>query len=198
MLVANVQHVPGNAPPSPPNSIEEQKKRHATPATTIATAAPVLPVYLDTDTSEEEGNVMSPLQKIAQEMDQLEDERRDQVGPLSPISSKASSVSSRSSHGERKARRRYDHYPASVLSGRSDNDETEFSYGSSVRSGHESVSIRSTSSAASSKYKSSSLRREILRSPEEAKQTLTIDLFPFVKTRLSDVQFRAPQYGQSQ
>ncbi|KAJ9648022.1 hypothetical protein H2199_001799 [Coniosporium tulheliwenetii] len=90
MLVANVQHVPPNAPPSPPNSIEEQKEQQATANLTLSAAAPELPDFTETESSEGEGATMSPLQRIAQEMDQLEEERRDLVGPLSPVSSRSS------------------------------------------------------------------------------------------------------------
>ncbi|KAL1626807.1 hypothetical protein SLS56_006709 [Neofusicoccum ribis] len=177
MLVANVQHVPANAPPSPPNSIEEKKEhqhqeeeedeeedellqpQQYQPQQSQQLqlqqerqeAVPSLPVYLD-ESSEGEGvSSMSPLQKIAQEMDQLEEERRDRVGPLSPVSSRGS-TSSRSSGGSRRNLYRYDK-PSSRSSEGSDG--TVFSSGSSLRSGsswraRESMSIRSTSSFASS------------------------------------------------
>ncbi|KAF2145514.1 uncharacterized protein K452DRAFT_305520 [Aplosporella prunicola CBS 121167] len=195
MLVANVQHVPANAPPSPPNSIEEKKEQ-----TSDTETASALPVYLDSGaSSEDEGVAMSPLQKIAQEMDQLEEERRDRVGPLSPVSSR-SSTTSRSSGGSRKHRYRYD--KPSSRDSESTGGSTIFSSGSSTNSGpsyhgRESMSIRSGSSyASSSKHRSrpSGLRQEVLRSPaEDANQEL--DLFPFAKARLSDVPFRMPQPG---
>lgn len=65
MLVANVQHVPPNAPPSPPNSIEEQKEQQATANLTLEAAAPELPDFTETESSEGEGATMSPLQRIA-------------------------------------------------------------------------------------------------------------------------------------
>ncbi|KAK5001300.1 hypothetical protein LTR28_012824, partial [Elasticomyces elasticus] len=196
MQVASVQHVPANTPPSPPNLIEESRYKHATPATATSTMVPVLPVYMETGSSEGEGHAMSPLQKIAREMDQIEEEMRDRVAPLSPSSSRASSVSSKSSNGGRRpSGHRYDQ--ASSRSSRvSTKDGTEFSYGSSVRTGHDSISIRSTSSMASSKYKSSNLRKEFVRSPDEANGTEPMDLFPFTKARLREVPFRTPQYGQ--
>ena len=194
-LVADVQHVPVNAPPSPPSSVEEQKRQQQTPSTAINTAAPALPIHLDAE-SEEEGATVSPLQKIAEEMDQLEEERRDRVGPLSPSSSSRASVSSRGSGGQRRTNpRRHERTHSSRASEASTADSTVFSHGSSLRSGHESISIRSTSSAAS--YKSSGLRNQILRSPEETQASATVDLFPFVKARLSDVPFRPPHYGDS-
>ncbi|KAL9096854.1 MAG: hypothetical protein Q9165_000818 [Trypethelium subeluteriae] len=195
ILVADVQHVPANAPPSPPNSVEEQKHQQRTPATAVNTLAPSLPIHLDA-ASEEEDTTISPLQKMAEEMDQLEEERRDRVGPLSPSSSSRASVSSRGSGGQRRANnRRHERTHSSKASEASTTEGTVFSYGSSLRSGHESVSIRSTSSAAS--YKSSGLRNQVLRSPEETQPPAKMDLFPFVKARLSEVPFRPPHYGDS-
>jgi hypothetical protein len=61
----------------------------------------------------------------------------------------------------------------------------------------DSISIRSYSSATSSKYKSSRLRNQVLPSPDAAKKKPEFfDLFPFTKARLSDVAFKTPQYGQ--
>ncbi|KAI9713244.1 MAG: hypothetical protein M1820_001230 [Bogoriella megaspora] len=196
ILVADVQHVPANAPPSPPNSADEQKNQQRTPATAVNTAVPALPIHLDAE-SEEEATTISPLQKIAEEMDQLEEERRDRVGPLSPSSSSRTSVSSRGSSGARKTNhRRHERTISSRASEASTAESsTVFSYGSSLRSGHESISIRSTSSAAS--YKSSGLRNQILRSPEDVQPPGQVDLFPFTKARLSEVPFRPPQYGDS-
>ncbi|KAL1644665.1 hypothetical protein SLS58_004126 [Diplodia intermedia] len=214
VIVANVQHVPANAPPSPPNSIEEKEQQqhhhhhyqeeeeqmqeelqqeHEEPA-------PALPVYLDESSEGEGAAAMSPLQKIAREMDQLEEERRDRVGPLSPVSSRGSSTSSRSSGGSRRNLYRYDKPSSRASEG---SDGTVFSSGSSMRSGssykaRESMSIRSGSSFASSRHRSkgsSSLRKEMLRSPEESTNTAEMDLFPFTKARLNDVPFRMPQPG---
>lgn len=202
-LVANVQHPPSNTPPSPPNSIEERNKKLETPVTAhpASKMIPMLPVYMESG-SESEGAVMSPLQKIAQEMDQLEEERRDRVGPLSPVSSRGSQ-SSRSSGGSRTGPKyRYDKPPSSRASRTSNSSAgtgTIFSSGSSslIGTSRESISIRSVSSTTSSKYQSSSLRREVLMSPDEnPKKPKSMDLFPFIKARLSEVPFKTPQYGQ--
>jgi hypothetical protein len=74
---------------------------------------------------------------------------------------------------------------------------TVFSSGTSSLAGtsRESISIRSTSSAASSRYGTSALRKEVLRSPDESKKTQNMDLFPFTKARLSDVPFRPTELG---
>jgi hypothetical protein len=150
---------------------------------------------------------MSPLQKIALEMetlDQLESEIRDKVMPLSPVSSRASSVSSsKSSQGaQRQQKYLYDKPSSSRASSNAGYgyDGTEFSFGGpSVRQGHDSMSIRSGSTRASrmsnSRPRTSALRKEILRSPDESKETAMMDLFAFTKARLRDLPFRTPNYG---
>jgi hypothetical protein len=58
-----------------------------------------------------------------------------------------------------------------------------------------------SSAASSSRYgpvaprKDSALRKEVLRSPDEAKKNQHMDLFPFTKARLSDVPFRPTDLG---
>ncbi|KAI6848984.1 hypothetical protein KC352_g220 [Hortaea werneckii] len=198
--VASVQHVPSNTPPTPPNNLEEGNDHYGEPRTALSTEAPVLPIYSDVESSADEAGPLSPLQKIAQEMDSLdalESEIRDKVMPLSPVSSRASSVSSRSSRGSRRNRKYlYDKPDSSRASESTGFDGTEFSFGDSVRQGHESMSIRSVSSYASRpQHRSSGLRNQMLRSPEEAKDTSTMDLFQFTRARLRDVAFRTPHYG---
>ncbi|THZ43714.1 hypothetical protein D6C90_04960 [Aureobasidium pullulans] len=190
--VASIQHAPGPLPPSPPNSIEEQKKEETARRQAAANAASAPFAFMDADLSEGELGTMSPLEKIAKEMDQLEEEKQDRLGALSPTSSKTSSVSSRSSDGGRRAPSyRYDKAPSSRASNVSHNEGTEFSFGLPSIKPRESVSIRSTSS-----FRSSGLRKEILRSPDEAQQTSQMDLFPHTRARLRDVPFRTPHYGQ--
>ncbi|KAK5115590.1 hypothetical protein LTR85_009761 [Meristemomyces frigidus] len=200
MQVVGVQHVPANTPPTPPTLLQERRNPYGEPQTAVSTEAPMLPLYSDLESSADESGTMSPLQKIAHEMDSLdalESEIRDKVMPLSPVSSRASSVSSRSSRGSRKGRKYlYDKPDSSRASSSTGFDGTEFSFGEPVRQGHESMSIRSVSSFASRPhYRTSGLRKEVLRSPEEAKQMATMDLFPFTKARLGDIAFRTPHYG---
>ncbi|KAK5130237.1 hypothetical protein LTR08_002283 [Meristemomyces frigidus] len=202
MQVASVRHVPANTPPTPPTVLEEHRDPYGEPRTALSTEAPVLPLYSDMESSADEGAPMSPFQKIAREMDSLdalESEIRDKVTPLSPVSSRASSVSSRSSQGSRNRRDRkylYDKPDSSRASSTTGYDGTEFSYGEPVRPGHESMSIRSVSSYASRPNpRASNLRKEILRSPEEAKQIAVTDLFQFTRARLRDIAFRTPHYG---
>jgi hypothetical protein len=199
-MVANVQHAPANTPPSPPNSLDEQNRLRDMEEPTTARPIKNAPQLLASLEAENEGAVMSPLQKIAQEMDQLEEERRDRLGPLSPVSSRGSQ-SSRSSGGSGRAPRyRYDKPMSASRSSKSSGGAsgTVFSSGTSSFAGTsvESVSIRSTSSAASSsRYGNSALRKEVLRSPEEVKQPQKTDLFPFTKARLTDVPFRPTELG---
>jgi hypothetical protein len=200
LMVANVQHAPANTPPSPPNSLDEQKRLREPEEPVTARPVKSAPQLLAESESENEGAVMSPLEKIAQEMDQLEEERRDRLGPLSPVSSRGSQ-SSRSSGGSGHAPRyRYDKPSVGTRSSKSSGGAsgTVFSSGTSSMAGtsRESVSIRSTSSAASSsRYGSSALRKEVLRSPDESKKTQNMDLFPFTKARLRDVPFRPSDLG---
>ena len=199
-MVANVQHAPANTPPSPPISLGEHKKHIETPLTALPSKT--IPLILaDSESSADEGVAMSPLQKIALEMDQLEEERRDRVGPLSPVSSRGSQ-SSRSSGSGRAPRYRYDRPSTasqrSTRSKSSGGSGTIFSSGTSSLAGtstRESISIRSISSAASSRYNSSALRKEVLRSPDESKKNQHMDLFPFTKARLGDVPFRSTNLG---
>jgi hypothetical protein len=198
-MVASVQHAPANTPPSPPNSLDEQKRLREPEDPVTARPLKTAPQLLVDSESENEGNIMSPLEKIAQEMDQVEEERRDRLGPLSPVSSRGSQ-SSRSSGGSGRAPRyRYDKPSWGSRSSKSSGGAsgTVFSSGTSSLAGtsRESVSIRSTSSAASSRYGTSALRKEVIRSPEESKTTQNMDLFPFTKARLRDVPFRPTELG---
>jgi hypothetical protein len=202
--VQSVQHVPANTPPTPPTTLEEQKTSRDGPQNNQSTDAPRFLVLTDAESSADEGGAMSPLQKIALEMDSLdhlESEIRDKVMPLSPVSSRASSVSSKSSQGGRRQQKYlYDQPPSSRASSNTGYDGTEFSFGGpSVRPAHDSMSIRSGSTRASRmsnpRPRISALRKEVLRSPEESKDTAMMDLFVFTKARLRDLPFKTPNYG---
>lgn len=184
-----------------------------------------LPLYLDIeDSGAEEGVIRSPLARLAKQEDsdfsEEEIESRDRLGALSPVSSRASTTS-RSSRGanhrkqppqrpaSRDENRQRPMSPGMVsqYSAQSGSAATTFSMGSvSAKSGYqqramrESVSTRSllsTSTSARSNNSTSGLRQEVLRSPEETKNTMLMDLFPYTKARLSEVVFRPPQYDQS-
>lgn len=205
MQVANAQHAPANTPPTPPTMLEERKNQY-----TQSSGDQIPLTYTDTESNtEDESGALSPLQKIAQEMDSLdalESELQDKLMPLSPISSRASSVSSKSS-GRRGGRRYlYDKPDSSRASSTSGLDGTEFSFGPAPKMGHDSMSIRSVSSFASASQsasqarhsrRTSNLRKEILRNPQDSQETVALDLFPATKARLRDVAFRTPHYGHS-
>jgi hypothetical protein len=199
-LVANVQHPANLLPPSPPVSIEEQKKQDATAATESADNSSV-PINVDISESDEDH--MSPLARIAREMDKLEQERQeiDRADTLSPVSSRShTSTTSRSSAGSRQNR---EHRKHSSAVSRGPSDGTTISIGSSVHSvtrepslgsSRDSLSMSSLSSQSNASNRSrprgSRLRQEVLRSPDDAK---VVDLFKFTKTRLSDIPYRHPQ-----
>ncbi|KAK0930559.1 hypothetical protein LTR91_009695 [Friedmanniomyces endolithicus] len=204
MEVASVQHMPANPPPTPPTELERHGHRRGDAHKSEGTRLPDARPYSETESSADdsgafEGGPLSPLQKIAKEMDTqdaLESEIRDKVMPLSP-SSKASSISSRSSRESRRARRYLYDLPESSRASSTAYNGTEFSLGEPVRPSRESVSIRSVSSMASrpTHNRTSSLRKEIMRSPDETTQHSAMNLFPFTKARLQEVNFRTPHYG---
>lgn len=197
--VASVQHIPANTPPTPPTTFDSRKELPAL-SRGISDAA-ALPSVSDTgESSTDEGATRSPLQRIAREMeslDAMEDELRDKVMPLSPVSSRGSSVSSNKSSGRRRGRKYLYDRPDSSKAPSSVGGGTEFSMDSpALKLGHDSMSIRSVSSLHStSRYRTSNLRNQVLRSPEDARGTAAMDLFPSARARLRDVPFRPPHYG---
>jgi len=193
-LVKEVKHLPAATPPSPPNSVHGHIPNDDEPHTAVATTLPpLLPTASDTEASESDNNPMSPLEKIKQKRERLEEEgeRRDILRPLSPTSSRTSSISSKSSRGKRQPSYRYDQPLSSRASNFSRDNETEFSFGMSLPRGGDSVSMSIRSSTS---YRSSLLRQEVQRSPEESGHA-DIDLFPFTKARLQDIAFQPPSYG---
>ena len=185
-----MKHVPSDVPPSPPHSVEgapDNAANHA-PATALASTTRPGPAESESASADEKGHAMSPLEKIANDMDHMTDESRDHLAPLSPVSSR-SSVSSKSSAG-----RRY-RYETDQSVSRQSSSGTIFSQGNTSHyGGQDAMSIRSYSSAGGrSRYASSSLRREVLRSPEEAQKLAAVDLFPHVKARLKTVPFKVAQ-----
>ncbi len=197
MLVATATHATNLFPPSPPVSIEEQRKQNATAATESVEMSSV-PINIDISESDEDH--MSPLARIAREMDKLEQEREypDRTDTQSSASSRShTSTNSRSSAGSRPQYRKH----SSVLS-RGLSEGTTMSLGSSLHTSREpsvvssrdslSVSSLSTQSHTShrSRTRGSRLRQEILQSPEDNK---VVDLFKFTKSRLSDIPYRHPQ-----
>ncbi|KAF7196661.1 hypothetical protein HII31_02031 [Pseudocercospora fuligena] len=199
LQVATAQHAPANTPPTPPTDLLNERTKNA--ATEGQISLPV--VFTDGESSADEGATMSPLQRIALEMDSLdamESEIRDKIMPLSP-SSHGGSVSSRSSGKASRRQRKYlyDKPDSSRASTTSGYEGTEFSFGGPSQVGRESMSIRSSTSYTSGTHhgrRSSNLRKEVLRSPEETKDTQLMELFPYTKARLREVAFRTPHYGE--
>jgi len=143
-----------------------------------------------------EGNEADPapsaFEKISKgkEVEKYDDEERDKLGPLSPASSKAS-VSSASSYGHR-------HRVTAQRHATPGSDITVFSNAASVmgRSAFNNRDRASRSgSAAPPLTRSSALRQEILRSPENSRVN-DADLFPHIRARLAQVQLKIPQTGQ--
>lgn len=190
VLVANVQHPANLLPPSPPVSIEEQNA--------ISSNSSLSEIPVNVDVSESDEDHMSPLARIAREMDKLEESQAgygpDRSGTMSPASSQASSTS-RSSAGSRSYRYRAAH--GSVMS-KGFSDHTLMSPGSSIHTRDPSISSRdtysqsslSTASTGRSRPRASRLRQEVLRSPEEK---VVVDLFKYTKSRLSDIPYAQPQ-----
>ncbi|CAG8973542.1 hypothetical protein HYALB_00002868 [Hymenoscyphus albidus] len=199
-LVANVQHPANLLPPSPPVSIEEQMKQQNSMA---AAQAEISAMPINIDISESEEDHMSPLARIAREMDKLELERQepDRSETLSPVSSR-SRASSQSSAASRPRHREYRKAkPQSVTSrGKHSEAATTVSMGSSIHTRDPSMASRDSFSMSSvtsshvshrSRPRGSRLRQEVLRSPEEVGPIL--DLFKFTKSRLSDIPYSHPQ-----
>lgn len=206
--MANVQHPANLLPPSPPVSIEEQKKQDASASNS---GGELSSIPINVDISESDEDHMSPLARIAREMDKLEAERSepDRAGTLSPVSSRShASTTSRSSAGSRQREyrpREYKKHSSVTSRGAVSEAATTMSLGStlhstrepSVVSSRDSFSISSVSSAShtsgrSRPGRSSRLRQEVLRSPE-VQDNKVIDLFKFTKARLSDIPYRHPQ-----
>ena len=202
-LVANVHLPPTIPPPTPPVDLAIQKQQ---PMLSNMTTAPFMPLGQESE-SEEESVPMSPIQRTTYEMNAIETARRNRVEASSPLSStgrsRTGSLSSYASSG-------FNPYSSNrSVSSKALSSGTTFSHGTSVASSRESMlsgpsaarpsgsSISSSiaSSLASSQQRSrrkgSRLRQEVLRSPENG--NAPIDLFPYTRTRLSDVPFRQPQ-----
>jgi hypothetical protein len=191
MVVQHKQHVPSAVPPSPPFSDND----HVAPSSGTVTrkATP----HHDALSSDGEGDsYKSPLQRIAlddEDRARMYAEDRDVLGALSPVSSHSST---RSSNKGRVQQRRIPQYPT-----RYDRSQSAKLRPTSpgMLSGSASAKTPSTvfssgSSTTSSQRYTSRLRQEVLRSPEEVKPAARVDLFPWLKAQISEVQFRPPRY----
>lgn len=191
MLVKSAQHVPTNAPPTPPDSVEEKKTNRGNYTVALEGRAPI---HLDVESSEDDAPYSAnSFQEFAKDLDE---ERRDRVGPLSPGSSRAS-LSSASSYGNVHRRRqpsREKTTPSRSSNRSGASDGTVFSDHSSSHGGYDSSSARSSPMPTPSRYPSSTLRHVMLRSHEESSQMKSMDLFHHLKARLNEVPFRSPRY----
>jgi hypothetical protein len=127
-----------------------------------------------------------PHQRIAQGVEQYDEEGRDQLGPLSPASSRASSTSAASNS------RRLRHAPFRFETPGS--DTTTFSTGATGQHIQRGRTSRA-SSVVPLQTRSSALRQEVLRSPDAERPLNNFDLFPRVRDRLAKVQMRVPKHG---
>jgi len=65
-----------------------------------------------------------------------------------------------------------------------------------MKTGHDGQSIRSVSSFHSaSRYRASNLRNQVSRGPDDGRLSANTDLFPSARSRVKDVPFRPPHYG---
>lgn len=198
VLEAKIQHPANLLPPSPPVSIEEQKSGTPAPQTAIVSSIPI-----NIDVVEPVEDPAPPFASITTGLNGLREQQPEQFdvpsrsGALSPASSQYSFTSRSSS-----ASLPYAKQPS--IRSASTSGHTMMSFGSSIRSkdpsiisGYESVprSNVSTSTGYKHRGRSSRLKQEILRSPEETKRpddTTVDELFRFTKSRLSDVPYTHP------
>ncbi|KAI9803445.1 MAG: hypothetical protein M1833_000964 [Piccolia ochrophora] len=199
IMVANKQHLPPIPPPSPPVSIEEQKSQDRTDLHTQAEGAHTGSRSRATSstTKSSREDTASAVQKIANEMDQLEERRLDRVGTRSPASSSTSRSQAASTSSRSTASRGHQRSRTSQASKVTSEAATTLSYGSSIHSSRDSLatgtspSIASSRSSRFSRPRTSRLRQEVIRSPEDPDPL--VDLFPYTRARLSDVPYRNPQ-----
>ncbi|KAI9886319.1 MAG: hypothetical protein M1823_001877 [Watsoniomyces obsoletus] len=205
-LVANRQHPPPLAPPSPPVSNESRRGKAdmSVPVTAVPHVTRSLaPVQDDHATARE--LTASPLRRIAEEMDQIEEQRHQRSGAGSTNSSTSRSVGASSSRSSTSRQ-----YPsrsnASAASRALASESTQFSHTSSLHGGAGRVSmstktstVQSTGSQLSSSQASagrgSRLRQEVLVSPDRPDKV--IDLFPLARGRLSDVPYHNPLVSET-
>lgn len=197
-LVANRQHIPPLPPPSPPVSNESRRgAAEAVPVTAVSMHPPATAPYMAQSLAPVQDDARdlatSPLRRIAEEMDQIEERRHERSAAGSTTSSNSRSVGASSSRSSNS--RRYDRSNISAPSFNQPSEGTQFSHGSSFQAGRASVSTKQsaashTSSQASGVPRGSRLRQEVLRSPDQPDKV--IDLFPLARERLSDVPYQNP------
>ncbi|KAI9792909.1 MAG: hypothetical protein M1816_001231 [Peltula sp. TS41687] len=191
-LVANKQHMPPLRIQSPPLlNLGRTAAKGDIKATGLTPTGQDQHRTLGSMQEDSELAAASPLQRIAEEMEHIEERRQDHRERRSPTSSTSKSIasSSGSSTGHR-----YKRSNVSASSRLPPSEGTQFSYGSSLASSHAGRSARGSAASVAtshrSKPRSSRLRQEVLWSPEKNNQVL--DLFPLTRERLSDVPYKIP------
>jgi len=157
-MVANMRHMPAIVPPTPP---EDNKQ-------------------LGFNTSESEEEVQSPVGRNRHDRNNIEaakNERNQMTSPYSNLSSN-SRPSSRAKQQDMTS-------PAA----KSERTATTFSMSTQMHMPRDTLQTYSNQSPVSTKSgrKTSRLRQEVLRSPEDQRMH---DLFPYTRARLSDVPYR--------
>ncbi|KZF19473.1 hypothetical protein L228DRAFT_251066, partial [Xylona heveae TC161] len=184
-LVASVRHLPATVP-APPR-FGSTGRGHS--STGLSGNTPVTALRSEPE-SEEDSAALTPLQKIVQEMAEMEADRKNRIDTTSSMSSALSrtgSASSRSSGGRYRPG-----YPSKSSISAKSSDVTFLSNGTMSYGGADSVSISSSSSFASShriKRPGSRLKHELLRSPEANK---VVDIFSYTKSKLEEVPYTIP------
>lgn len=191
-LVANKQHLPPVRIPSPQQlNIGRTVARGDAKATGLTPTTQDQPRTLALLHEDSELAAASPLQRIAEEMEHIEERRQDHRENRSPTSSASRSVasSSGSSTGHR-----YKRSNVSASSRLPPSEGTQFSYGSSLVSSHTGRSIKGSATSIATSHRSrqpsSRLRQEVVWSPEKSNKV--VDLFPLARERLSDVPYKSP------
>lgn len=184
-LLANVQHLSVLPPPSPPVSVEERQLEQE---------------YHDAfHHSEEEDYLtatMSPLGRIAHELEQLEKMEYDQggLGISNVPAPREASISSRSSSDSTNKGHQHNISTSSKGTRRSSGDHSELSQTTTVSTGRK-ASVGALASPARLPHP---LRQEIYRSPEDEKAIIPIgesDLFANLRARTWSVTYESPRLG---
>ncbi|KAI5795736.1 WD40-repeat-containing domain protein [Geopyxis carbonaria] len=199
-LKANVLHLPTVPPPSPPVSIEEKQDEMTMLHDTLHTDDEMGPVR---ETSPMTAIAMTPLGRIAQELERLEHMEQQPLGGLG-ISNvpkeRSGSVSSNSSSGSR-----HKHNLSSSSKGTvGSNAESEYSSATTVSPGAGRKGSVGAVSLASPR-KQHPLRQELHISPDvvhaQAMMSPVADvneIFSFTKQRMVNVTYESPRIGGPQ
>lgn len=197
-LLANVQHTPTVPPPSPPVSIEEKK---------VVEEEQYEEVFRRPFSTEEDAYLvatMSPLGRIAHELEQLEKMEGEAGLGITNVANVAprprtGSVSSRSSDGSiSKGHQHTLSATSSKGTQRSSGDQSEFSQATSISTGRKD-SFGSTGAPMPSPSRlPHPLRQEIHQSPDEARTATPrrdTDLFAGLRAKLASVTYQSPRIG---